>query len=313
MTMSDVVDSAPALGLAKARHGTAIGWTHWPGTKGTTLVTVTGCDPVSEGCGQPLGPGHCYSAVLSSSTGPRGLAHHHKYEGVAVDSQFTGLVRVHPGEFDKADRWRDRRTVFDSMGDWLHDQVPDGFVALTVAVAAGTPRHNWLKLTKRHGRLASLIPSKRFRDLVLTNYRRRYGISAPLFDWPLPNLAVGVSVENEKRANIRMPCLVEVAEHAACAMVSAEPLLGPVQFDRWIPQFSAGKLWIIAGGQSGPGYQPLNLNHARDVRDACAAADPPVPFFFKQVGGPRPTSGGKRLDGREHLEFPAMAYRTVSA
>jgi protein gp37 len=304
---------AAALGLAPAhKHGTAIGWTHWPRTKGETLVAVTGCDPASRGCGFPLGPGRCYSAVLSSSHGPRGLARHPKYEGVAGDGQFTGLVKLHPGAFDEADHWRNRRTIFEtSMGDWLHPKVSDEFVALSVAVTAGTRRHNWLKLTKRHARLAALFRSPRFRDLVLTEYRRRYGHSAPLFDWPLPNLALGVSVEDQEAADMRMPWLVEVAEHCACAFVSNEPLLGDTDLTPWMPLFPPGKLWVISGGQSGKDYQPVNLGHLRRVRHDCAHHG--VPWFLKQIGGPRPTSGGKTLDGREHLEFPAMAYRTWPA
>jgi protein gp37 len=307
-----ILDTAPALGLALVKHGTAIGWTHWPDTKGVTLVAVTGCTPISAACGQPLGPGHCYAAVQSSSHGPAGLARHPKYAGVAVDGQFTGVIRTHPQVYDEADRWRTRRTVFEtSMGDWLHERVPDEFVALGMAVTAGTPRHNWLKLSKRDGRLAKLIPSPRFRDLVLREYRRRYGPNVPLFDWPLPNLALGLTVENQEYAGKRMPRLVEVAEHAACVFVSGEPLLDEVDLTPWFAQFPAGRLWVIGGGQSGKDHQPVNLDHLRRLRDDCARHD--VPFFLKQLGGPRPTSGGKKLDGREHLAFPAMAYRDVSS
>ncbi len=296
--------------MAKQKHGTAIGWTHWPGTKGETLVAVTGCDPVSPACGAPLGPGFCYSAVLSSSHGPVGLARHPKYEGVAANNQFTGLIKVHPEVFDEADRWRDPRTIFEtSMGDWLHKRVPDEFVALSVAVTAGTPRHNWLKLSKRQGRLGSLIGSPRFRDLVLTQYRRRYGPSAPLFDWPLPNLALGVTVEDQTWAERRMPELAKVSEHAACCFVSAEPLLAEVDLTPWMPAFPPGQLWIIGGGQSGQNYQAVDLNHLRRLRDDCARHK--VAFYLKQIGGARPTSGGRALDGREHDELPAMAYRNL--
>lgn len=297
--------------VSAPKHGTAIGWTHWPNTTGETLIAVTGCDPTSPACGFPLGPGFCYSAVQSSSYGPAGLARHPKYEGVAVDNQFTGLVKLHPEVFDKADRWRNPRTIFeDSMSDWLHKKVPDEFVALSFAVTAGTYRHNWLKLSKRHGRLGSLIGSRRFRDLVLTQYRRRYGPSAPLFDWPLPNLALGLTMEDQLWAGRRMPHLLKVADHASCCFVSAEPLLGPVDLTPWMPLFPPGKLWIIGGGQSGKNYQPVDLDHLRRLRDDCAQHQ--VPFFFKQIGGARPTSGGKKLDGREHLEFPAMAYRDLT-
>ncbi len=305
--MSVVLDQHAVV---PTRHGTNIGWTHWPGTRGVTLIAVTGCTPISEACGAPLGPGHCYSAVLSSDTGPRGLANHPRYQGVAVDGRFTGLIKLHPHMYDAADRWRNRSTVFEtSMGDWLHARVPDEFVALGMAVTAGTPQHNWLKLSKRDGRLAKLIPTKRFRDLVLLQYRRRYGPTAPLFDWPLPNLALGLTVENQKLADKRMPRLLAVADHASCVFVSGEPLLGRTGLSPWMPQFPAGKLWVIGGGQSGRGYQRVDLDDLRKLRDDCAAHA--VPFFLKQIGGARPTSGGRALDGVEHTEFPTMAYRTV--
>jgi protein gp37 len=303
-------DHVSPPGVAGQKHGTAIGWTHWPRTRGVTLGAVTGCDPVSPACGMPRGPGYCYSAVLSSSYGPAGLARHPKYAGVAVDGQFTGVIKLHPAVFDEADRWRKSRTIFEtSMGDWLHPKVPDEFVALSMAVTAGTLRHNWLKLSKRHGRLGSLIGSPRFRDLVLTQYRRRYGPSAPLFDWPLPNLALGITVEDQTWAGRRMPELVKVSEHAACCFVSAEPLLGTVDLTPWMPLFPAGQLWIIGGGQSGRSYQPVSLDDLRRLRDDCAKHQ--VAFWLKQIGGARPTSGGKTLDGCEHAELPAMAYREL--
>jgi protein gp37 len=309
--MDTVAGQSPDLGLVPAKHGTAIGWTHFPGTRGVTLIAVTGCTPISAACGAPLGPGRCYAAVLSSDTGPRGLAKHPRYAGVAVDGRFTGVVKTHPHMYDAAEGWRDRRTVFEtSMGDWLHARVPDEFIALGMAVTAGTPQHNWLKLSKRDGRLAKLIPSPRFRDLVLTAYRRRYGHSAPLFDWPLPNLALGLTVENQQMADKRMPRLLAVAEHAACVFVSCEPLLGEVNLAPWMPSFPAGKFWAIGGGQSGKDYQPVQLDHLRRLRDDCARHG--KPFFLKQIGGARSGTGGKQLDGREHQEFPAMAYRTVT-
>lgn len=60
--------------------------------------------------------------------------------------------------------------------------------------------------------------------------------------------------------------------------------------------------WVIVGGESGPKHRPLDLDHARSVRDQCAQAG--VPFFFKQVGGRTPTAGGDLLDGVRHKEFP---------
>lgn len=323
MTRPDLADSpdgvsatttdAPALGITPApRHGTAIGWTHWPGTRGETLVDVTGCDPASAGCGFPLGPGHCYSAVQSSSHGPRGLAKHPKYAGVAVDGQFTGLVRIHPDLLEEPLHHRMRRTYFhNSMSDTLHPKVPDWFIAWHLAVAAYTSRHNYLELSKRHARLAALLRSTQFRGQVEDRYHGRFGPDAPPIVWPLANVAFGVSVENQEAAEVRMPKLVEAAEYAACVFVSCEPLLGEVDLTPWMGQIEPGKLWVIGGGQSGKDYQLVNLDHLRRLRDDCAAHG--APYYLKQIGGARPTSGGRTLDGREHNEFPAMAYRAVAS
>jgi len=64
---------------------------------------------------------------------------------------------------------------------------------------------------------------------------------------------------------------------------------------------------VIVGGESGAGHRTLDIDHARFLRDQCAEAG--VPFFFKQVGGQYPTSGGDLLDGVQVKEFPARAQR----
>ncbi len=283
------------------KHDTAIGWTHAPGTRGKTIVSVTGCDPVSPGCN------NCYAALLSSS--PR-MQRLEKYQGVAVDGKFTGVVKLHPDVLDKALGMRQRCTFFhNSMGDTFHPKVTDRHIAYHLVIAAATPRHNWLNLTKRHARMASLLRSPRFRELVQEVWAERFP-GRPFPGWPLPNLAVGVSVEDQTRANWRMPYLEQIAGEVACVFVSAEPLLGPVNLFRWLTGPARAKLWVIAGGESGPNHRPLDLDHVRDLRDQCAYAS--VPFYFKQVGGRTPTSGGRVLDGVESLQWPAFAYREVA-
>jgi protein gp37 len=67
--------------------------------------------------------------------------------------------------------------------------------------------------------------------------------------------------------------------------------------------------WVIAGGESGRGFRPLNLDWVRSIRDQCVRHD--VPFFFKQVGGATPKAGGRTLDGETWSEFPGVAYRRI--
>lgn len=77
------------------------------------------------------------------------------------------------------------------------------------------------------------------------------------------------------------------------------PLLGP------LPSLDlAGIDWVIVGGESGPGYRPLELDWVRQIRDRCVELG--IPLFFKQVGGRTPKAGGRLLDGRTWDQFPAV-------
>jgi protein gp37 len=113
--------------------------------------------------------------------------------------------------------------------------------------------------------------------------------------WPLPNVWIGTSIESDEycwRAD-------EIRQApAAIRFLSLEPLLGP------LPSLDlTGINWVIAGGESGPRYRMPDLAWVRDIRDRCV--DQHVPFFFKQVGGPRPKAGGRLLDDRTWDQYPA--------
>jgi protein gp37 len=104
-------------------------------------------------------------------------------------------------------------------------------------------------------------------------------------DWPLFNVWLGVSCEDQKRADERIPHLLQTP--SAVRLLSAEPLLGAIDL-RMVPHFPGQGVdgrwldWIIAGGESGPKARPMHPDWARSLRDQCAAAG--VPFFFKQWG-----------------------------
>lgn len=121
--------------------------------------------------------------------------------------------------------------------------------------------------------------------------RRYNGRKTPGHIW------VGVSVEDSTKKS-RILHLQQT--NAAVRFISFEPLIGPL-----------GRLdlahihWAIAGGESGPGYRPMHLEWAREARDQCVGQS--VAFFFKQWGGPRPKSGGRKLDGCEWNEYPPVS------
>jgi protein gp37 len=160
------------------------------------------------------------------------------------------------------------------MSDLFHARVPLDFVREVFTVISETPQHTYQVLTKRSTRLRKV---------------------ADELDWP-SNLWMGVSVENNE-ATYRVDDLRAVP--ASVRFLSCEPLLGPLE---GIDLTGVG--WVIAGGESGPNYRPMQLDWARSIRDACQ--DSRVPFFFKQWGGRTPKSAGRQLDGRTWSEMPEV-------
>lgn len=262
---------------------TGIEWTD------ETWNPVSGCTKVSPGCD------HCYAERITNRFGGPG----------AFDT-----VILHPDRLDKPFHWRKPRRVFvNSMSDLFHDDVPDEFIARVFAVMALTPQHTFQVLTKRHGRMRALLNREgfdAFRDEVARcaggmgyvfdargSDRANYGLvpgiaSADLSKrrfwpgWPLPNVWLGVSVENQQWADIRIPALLQTP--AAVRFVSCEPLLGPIKLDWRNPDslHDGGLDWAIAGGESGPNARPVHPAWARWLRDQCQAAG--VAFFWKQWG-----------------------------
>jgi protein gp37 len=189
-----------------------------------------------------------------------------------------------------------------SMSDLFHDSIPDEFIARVWAVMTATPQHTYQILTKRHGRMRSLLGKGA--DHMLSLLGPPPG-ATNLVPWPLPNVWLGVSVEDQKRADLRIPALL--ATSAAVRFLSCEPLLGPVDLSRYVsgdcPECgqditteacgtvhadmacdptATGLQWVIAGGESGPGARPMHPGWAQTLRDQCQAAG--VPYFFKQWG-----------------------------
>ena len=222
---------------------------------------VTGCDRVSPGCD------NCYAESIAN-----------RFSGTpAYPDGFE--VTLRPDRLDQPLRWRRPRRVFvNSMSDLFHDSVPDEYVASVWAVMALAPEHTFQVLTKRHGRMRSLLSSDRFAKLFAEALYQHIG-SATL---PLPNVWLGVSAENQQWADIRIPALLDTP--AAVRFVSAEPLLGRIDLTGLLVTAGGSEQvdWVIVGGESGPGARPMHPDWARLLRDQCAAAG--IPFFFKQRG-----------------------------
>ena len=260
-----------------------------------TWNPVTGCTKVSAGCK------NCYAERMSKRLAGR--------FGYPADDPFK--VTLHPGRLEEPLRWRKPCRVFVcSMGDLFHDDVPDDFIDYVFAVMALVEKHTFIVLTKRPKRMLEYMKTADWghrANTVTDSYIRRLNNSlysngeiVP----PLPNIHLGVSVEDQATANERIPYLLQTP--AAKRFISIEPMLGPVDLTKisWRPREGTiiqgtclgtdGRVFspcgasgkgldgVILGGESGPGARPMHPDWARKVRDDCKAAG--VAFFFKQLG-----------------------------
>lgn len=265
-----------------------------------TWNPVTGCTKVSPGCD------HCYAETL-----------YNRFHGVGAFDKVT----MRPTRLGQPFRWRKPRLIFvNSMSDLFHDDVTDTYICDVFAVMSLAPQHAFQVLTKRHGRMRSLLSDPAFEEAIRTSARVwKYGSGSPdrrmddrhYQTWPLPNVWLGVSVEDQKWASIRVPSLLDTP--AAVRFLSCEPLLGPVCLDPWHTEHvsgsrcsgppAAGLHWVIVGAESGRGARPMDEQWARDIKDQCVAAA--VPFFLKQYA----VNGRKvhlpRLDGRVWDQMPS--------
>jgi protein gp37 len=253
---------------------TCIEWTRSDdGTPGATWNPVTGCTKVSAGCD------HCYAETFAERW--RGIPGHYFERGFDVT--------LRPDKLEQPLRWaRPRRIFVNSMSDLFHDSVPTAYIAAVFDVMRRTPQHTYQLLTKRHARMRSLARTAVFGE-----------------GWPLPNVWLGCSVEDQHWADIRIPALLDTP--AAVRFLSCEPLLGPVTLPfitehdgctcggygppYYVHERSCGTepgpawgnlSWVIAGGESGPGARPMELEWARSLVRQCREAGTAV--FVKQLG-----------------------------
>lgn len=245
-------------------HST-ISWTD------ATWNPVVGCTRVSPGCD------HCYAFALHDKRHaswrqgrwPTAPAQYHR--------PFS-QVQLLPDRLSQPVKWRAPRRIFvNALSDLFHGDVPDDFIGQVFHVMAMTSRHTYQILTKR---------PERMRD-----WTRAYQPD------PLPNVWLGVSAENQFRAETRIPLLLDTP--AAIRFISAEPLLGPIDLRLWLARLD----WIIAGGESGPRFRTMDPAWARSLRDQSESTG--VAFFYKQ-GSARFPSRETTLDGREWHEFPEV-------
>ncbi|WP_309491393.1 DUF5131 family protein [Trinickia mobilis] len=302
---------------------------------------LRGCSRVSQGCT------HCYAERVAMRFSGAGQPYHKLVQMTSQGPKWTGKVRTVPEALAAPFGWAKPRRVFvNSMSDLFHESVPFEFIASVFAVMSVTTRHTYQVLTKRPERMVEFfkwvkdgegvfdddaISSRMPKDIPWVPHHhntRRGGYDNCGPGFPYENVWLGVSVEDQRAADERIPLLLKVP--AAVHFLSVEPMLGPVDLERPMPgpdldQGSGAKIcqpwyiqsgidWVICGGESGPGARPMHPDWARDLRDQCAEAK--VPFFFKQFGewAPGENCGGplKRTEQVAHWFGDQWCFSTLT-
>ena len=236
-----------------------------------TYNPVTGCTKISTGCK------NCYAARMA-----RRLAGRYGYP----EAPHHFDVTLHPDRLEEPLRWRKPRRVFVcSMSDLFHEDVRPEFIHQVFETMMEASKHTFQILTKRPEKMQWFIDA-------WSQWRM----------WPLPNIWLGVSAENQEQADTRIPWLLQTP--AAVRFVSIEPMLEEIylsnEYDNYLEGWSTrmacygdpvieerfdtpGIDQVIIGGESGPGARPMQIVWARSLVEQCKDAG--VPVFVKQLGG----------------------------
>ena len=287
-------------------ENTAISWTDH------TINLWWGCSKVSPGCK------NCYADTFSRRWGkdiwgPGKPREDHRKNAIKtalkLEREAQATINRIKADIGNASEYNDiaydRPRIFcSSMSDWLDDEVPIEWLADLLELIWNTPNLDWLLLSKRPENWETRMrkayasrPSTASMQWVaawIHDTIKPFPASAHPFPRIPQNVWIGTTVEDQQRADERIPQLLKIP--AKVRFLSCEPLLEPLHLllGPNLPPGSPllawlwGIDWLICGGESGPGFRPFNPDWARTLRDQCKAAH--VPFHMKQMGGLKPST-----------------------
>lgn len=270
---------------------TNISWTN------ETWNPIVGCSKISAGCQK------CYAAEAAKSAR---LQQFTQYKDV---KNWDGTTVFVDSQLLKPLGWKKSKKIFVcSMSDLFHENTPDEWISKVFAVMALCPQHTFQVLTKRPDRMFEYFqncPWSRIAsclefipNVAVSEIAKALILVRNIRDKKtqfLPNAWIGVSVENQKAADDRIPLLKQVP--AAVRFLSCEPLLGLVDLRSHLGlctgcqscEFQGGHrlteskiFWAILGGESGPGSRPCDVEWMRSIVRQCNQAG--VAVFVKQLG-----------------------------
>ena len=312
-----------------------------------TWNPIVGCSIVSRGCTNcyamkmarriEVMQDRAFDAVEARKRSPyAGLT-----QNVKAGAVWNGKVALASDDTLTAPlHWKKPRRIFvNSMGDLFHEAVPDEWIDRVFAVMALAPHHTFQVLTKRSGRMRGYLSAARAHPVGLAAMDQTLrsmaenptsnvgagcilqGDIAHLKLWPLPNVWLGVSAEDQRRADERIPDLL--ATPAAVRFVCAEPMLGPIDFQRIdggaldseatgikLNALTGGRKstspwhldWIIVGGESGPNARANWIPNVRAIVQQCKAAGTAV--YVKQLGANVQDRNDAGFEGCDPSQWP---------
>lgn len=288
---------------------TKIEWTD------ATWNPVRGCSLVSDGCK------NCYAMHVANRFSGPGQPYENLVNKTTQGPKWTGRIKLVHDALNQPMRWKKPRKIFvNSMSDLFHEGVPDWFIDRVFVVMALAPQHTFQILTKRPDRMhdyinafdwkraigscvdeqdgVSVIEQNSQADLEGQLTDRMYGTKPKRNVWPLPNVWLGISAENQATFDDRIMHLLETP--AAIRWVSVEPMLGAIDMSQPYLSKKLGKYpfaglatehrttilqlldWVVVGGESGFDARPMHPDWPMSIMQQCEAAG--VAFLFKQWG-----------------------------
>lgn len=253
---------------------TAIGWTDYSANplkyRDASGAVKWACAKVSAGCT------NCYSEALAkrwNRGGDYNLGEVSKLTPFMDDKEISRMLTYKPAS--------GTRCFVGDMTDIFGEWAPDELLDRLFTTFAHRHDVTWQILTKRAERMRAFLSD---------------GQRAP-GRWPLPNVWLGVSCEDQQRADERIPHLA--ATPASIRFISAEPLLSAINLRNHIGDLD----WIIVGGESGPRVRDCGVDCIQDIAQQCRSAS--VPVYVKQDAHRLPGQQGRIRDEFWLKEFPA--------
>ena len=287
---------------------TGISWTD------ASWNCIRGCSRVSEGCR------HCYAETMAGRFCDEGQPYYQLAKRTKTGPKWTGKIDFIPKHLLDPVRWQKPRRIFvNSMSDIFHENLSFEHIAAIFAVMLLCKRHTFQVLTKRSKRMKEWFAwAGRLTMPELIGYAywalkdhpeeletlKRADKNLGAYTWPLPNVWIGVSCENQEAADERIPDLI--ACPAVVRFLSCEPLIGQlilqgdsisdaggIHSRKYLRGVTGDQRihWVIAGCESGPGMRPCDHRWLRMLREQCLAAG--TKYFLKQATGAQ--EGGHRL------------------